>query len=282
MKTQEDLKQTLMQVVRTDRSRWPVYVVSFGQELDLAVVERTAVTFEQSEILLESPLILRFRNSYMVFFEYGELVAWEGDPLDLVDMLGLLSRQVKLTTKPASHDSFEVLVAQVEDCVSFHSVRLQRLSVEHIKVISKNLAQSAALERCDKEIGDLLVEWRPTVCQLAASGRMALAGRQLHQMIGKTLSIRETTIGRMAVIDSPQEAWKSERLSKLHFELYEQFRFRQRMEALEKKLHYLFDLNDTLINIVRHRESHYLEWIVILLIVVEVIYSTIHFIFPAV
>lgn len=244
-----DAKQTLMRVVESDRARWPVHTMSLAQELNLAAIARQIVG---AELLHMEPLILEMRGSYLAFFEFGELVVWEGDA-SLIELMNLLPQQLTQEAHSAAKESFEVLAEQVEDRVTFHGVLLQRLSIEHIKVVSSNLAQSAALTKCDAEVGSIIDQWRPTVAQLASTGRMVLSGKELQSMIGKTLRIRESTIGKLAVVDSPQEAWKSERLSKLHFDLYEHFRFSQRVDAIEKKLQYLFDLNSTLVNILRHR-----------------------------
>jgi len=43
------------------------------------------------------------------------------------------------------------------------------------------------------------------------------------------------------------------------------------LAALQAKLDFLADLNLTLMNLLQHRASHRLEWIVVLLIVVEVV-----------
>ena len=43
------------------------------------------------------------------------------------------------------------------------------------------------------------------------------------------------------------------------------------LAALQAKLDFLADLNQTLMNLLQHRASHRLEWIVVLLIVVEVV-----------
>ena len=57
--------------------------------------------------------------------------------------------------------------------------------------------------------------------------------------------------------------------------------FQKRVAALQDKMAFLSDLNTTLLTLLQNRTSHRLEWIVILLILIEVFLSVLHFVLPS-
>jgi uncharacterized Rmd1/YagE family protein len=95
--------------------------------------------------------------------------------------------------------------------------------------------------------------------------------------VGFTLAVREAILAKLSLFDDPAETWRSERLARLHSLLYDHFDIQKRLASLQEKVTFLADLNLTLMNLLQSRTSHRLEWIVILLIVIEVIFSFHHF-----
>lgn len=264
-----------MRQVPAVRPLWRVRTVCFQDDIDLSVAEQTLA---DAHILHPSPLIIQYKGSYATLFTFGVMTFWLGDESDFLEMMVRLEDRLALKGCPTNdRGAIHVLQQETEDLVTFREVKLRSLSVEHIKVISEVIAQSAALDRCDQSVKEMLTQWGPSVERLRNHGDIHLASKNVLKMVGQTLTIREACIGKLALIDTPDEVWQSERLSKLRFELHERFNVQQRVASLQAKLDYMLSLNETLMNLLRHRESHRLEWIVILLIVIEVIYSTIHF-----
>ena len=117
----------------------------------------------------------------------------------------------------------------------------------------------------------------PVVDSLKTRGQVHGSTKQILKTAGFAMAVRETILAKLTLFDDPPEAWESERLSRLHNLLYEHFDIKKRLSGLHAKLTFLTDLNLMLMNVLQNRGSHRLEWIVIVLIVVETILSFIQF-----
>lgn len=276
--TSDNSNQTIITVVSSDAAKWCVRAICFETDFEM---EPILSALPDAKILSEAPLVVDFKGTFASFLPYGVLVYWAGSEELLVEIL--LRVEKKLGAKPirvAGQNELNVSINHPEEMVSFREVQLQNLSVEHIKVVSETFGQSLALNRCQNSVQELFSQCRPLAQELQNKGNIHLANREILKLVGRILSLREETLSKLALIDAPLEAWQSERLTRLHSQLYDRFNVKQRLATLETKLDYLLSLNETLMNLIRHQESHRLEWIIILLIVIEVIYSTIHFFVP--
>lgn len=270
--------ETMMTVIASDQTRWKIRAICFDVDFDL---EEIPTLFSNAHTLYASPCILDFNGAFAAFLPFGILLYWAGDEQQFVQIMMRIEKQFSAKNLPfEGRKELEVSSKANEDTVSFREISLKHLSVQHIKVISEVFGQSAALHRCDVMVQELLSKCQPVVKELQMTGNMHLSSKELLKLVGKTLSLREELLAKLALIDSPPEIWHSERLSRLHYDLSERFNIKPRLASLQTKLEFLLDVNETLMNLIRHRESHRLEWIVISLIVIEVIYSTIHFMKP--
>jgi len=84
--------------------------------------------------------------------------------------------------------------------------------------------------------------------------------------------------------DDPPETWESESLAHLDSALYGQFDLDERLGAIKEKLAYLQDAGATFLGLLETRKNQRLEWVIILLIVVEIFLSVgkdlFRFLFP--
>jgi uncharacterized Rmd1/YagE family protein len=236
-------------------------------------VGRLQAQFHKIEILHPDPLMLRMVDGgHAVVLDFGAVVYWSCSE----QACERLRQHVTTVTghllpMTDAEDTLQVRLGMKEDRVNFKEVWLQHLSLEHMRIISQALGRSAALKHCERAVARALANASPVVDDLKARGSLTQAGRDILKTIGFTLDIRETMLSKLAVLDDPPEAWSSERLSRLHALLQEHFDFRNRVGTLQAKLDFLADLTQSLTNLLQHRESHRLEWIVVALIVVEVL-----------
>src|SRR5262245_16548896 len=183
---------------------------------------------------------------------------------------------------PASgvRDALVVLVDQPEDRVNFRDIWLKHLTLEHIRIISETLGRSVALKQCELSVTQALRNTAPIVQALSVRGELTPSEKNILKTVGFTLAVKETIFAKLNLSDDPAETWESERLSRLHNLLYDHFDIKKRLSGLHDKVTFLSDLNLMLLSLLQNRTSHRLEWVVILLIVIEVIFSFVHFISP--
>jgi len=78
-------------------------------------------------------------------------------------------------------------------------------------------------------------------------------------------------LDNLTLFDDPPETWESESLAHLDSALYDQFDLEERLGAIKEKLAYLHDTGATFLGLLETRKNHRLEWIIILLILVEIL-----------
>jgi len=103
-------------------------------------------------------------------------------------------------------------------------------------------------------------------------GRLAVSGRKLKKFIGKTLLIKSRIAENLYIFDSPPETWENEQLDKLHGELKKSFDLHDRFRDVSEGLGIVKDNLELFKDILQYRNSLMLEWIVIILIAIEVIH----------
>ena len=261
--------------VRSDAEKLVLRADYFESPIDLEELQKTCTP---TQALNADPLMLDMPGgAHVVVFRFGAVVFWKCSDETCAQVLQKIQKLPDMRPPPeALRDKLVVLVGQAEDRVNFKDVWLKALTLEHIKVLSGTFAQSVALAQCERAVAEALANTGPIVAALKSRGGLIQSAKDLLKTVGFTLAIRETILARLTLFDDPPEAWRSERLAQLHHLLHDHFDIRKRVAGIQEKLTFLSDMNTVLMEVLQNRDSHRLEWIVILLIVVEVILSVVH------
>ena len=217
----------------------------------------------------------------VVVLRFGAVVFWRCDPAVREQVLETIQRVLEM--KPPSsevRDTLLVRLGQPEERVNFRDIWLRNLTLEHIKIISEAVGQSVALKHCELSVTQALKNTSPIVQALEARGELKPSEKSILKTVGFTLAVREAVLAKISLFDDPAEAWQSERLSRLRNLLYDHFDIKKRLVGLHEKVTFLSDLNLMLMTLLQNRTSHRLEWIVVLLIVIEVIFSIVQYFAP--
>jgi uncharacterized Rmd1/YagE family protein len=267
---------TIFTPVENEGERLAVQVTFFESPIDVNELRGELST---AQTLQADPLLMRMGGQgYIMALPFGSVVFW-GCPAEVrATVLRAVMRLpgMKGLVNEAS-DELVVLMGEPEDRVSFRDVRLHKLTVEHIQVISRVFAQSSALKYCELSVGSALANVSPLVADLKARGQLPRSEKDLLKLVGFTLDMRETLLARLTLFDEPAEAWSSERLSRLHSLLYDHLDIRGRLAGLQAKLDFLADLNQILTNLLQHYESRRIELVVVVLIVLELVIALFEF-----
>lgn len=233
-----------------------------------------AAAHPEYRVLCADPLVLEPEaGTFVVLFKFGSVVFW-GAREELVRAIlaeiaaaGTVGRLLD-----EIRDDLVVLVEQEEDRVEFKHVWLRRLTLEHLKLLSMALAQSVALESFELQVTQAVSNTEPLVREMRSDGRVRMAERDILRTIGLALHVRSAVLANLTLFDNPPETWISEALSRLDTLLYDHFDLEERLSAVNQKVAYLSDVNELLMGILQHRKSNRLEWIVIVLIAVEIVF----------
>src|SRR6185369_8936274 len=178
-----------------------------------------------SQVLHADPLVVKIAgNAHMVVLRFGALVFWQCSEAICSKLLEDIERLLHLGP-PASEvrDALRIVVEQAEESVSFREIRLQTLTLEHIKMISEAIGQSVALKQSEASVTLALKKSAPIVRAMEARGELIESAQNIVKTVGFTLAVREAILAKLSLFDDPADTWRSERLARLHGQLQDHF-----------------------------------------------------------
>ena len=154
---------------------------------------------------------------------------------------------------------------------------IDRLSPERGSVIALTVAQSAAMEYYEGIVEEMFMSTGRLVNRLESRGSVSLRTRPLHRFIGAAVSTRNEVLAILHLLDKPDEAWDDPVMDRIYDELRAEFDLGDRYEALELKLRSVQEALELVLDVARDRRLVLLEATVVLLIVLEIVLSTLRF-----
>ncbi|HEX8315725.1 MAG TPA: RMD1 family protein [Flavisolibacter sp.] len=168
-------------------------------------------------------------------------------------------------------DEFLIETGAKDLRVGFNKIDIPSASINVLRLVMMNVSQSVALDYYEEQTSKLLSETNQYTQMLETKGRLDMSGKKLKQHIGRTLLLRNRIAENIYVFDSPPETWEDEHLNKIDSDLKRTFDLHVRVRTIHEGLSIIRDNLELFRGLLQHRNSSILEWIVILLILVEVL-----------
>lgn len=247
-------------------------VVSY-QIADSIDVKQFSNAFK-AELHYSDPAELFYKTDseqYVYVFKYGAVCFLNYDPISISAFLRLITPYCKTLFENSFTDEFLVETNAKEVRVGFNKIEIPMATVDVFRLVMLNVSQSVALDYYEELTGKLLSETNLHTQMLVNKGRLGISGKELKKYIGRTLLLRNRIAENIYVFDSPPETWENESLNKIDNDLKRTFDLQVRVRTLSEGLAIIKDNLELFRALLQHRNSNILEWIVILLILVEVL-----------
>jgi uncharacterized Rmd1/YagE family protein len=230
-------------------------------------IKANLVYSDSDELFYELPgikFLYIFKYGVVSFFNYGEA--------DIDATLKNIYPYCKNRFEKNLNDGFMVETGAPEYRMWHNKIDITSADRNVLRIIMLNVSQSVTLDYYSEQTSRLLEESNQHTQILEKKGRLAISGRELKKFIGKTLLLKNRIAENLYIFDSPPETWEDEKLDRLYNELKKNFDLQERFRNVSDGLGIVKDNLELFRDIMQHRNTVTLEWIIIALITIEVIH----------
>lgn len=255
----------------TGPKRYSLVTKYLGERIDL---KKAQDEFRRYEFLNhDHPLVLRIVNGkYVVLTKFGTVSFWNASEEDIERFVKEISPYAKGSREKYDYiDTLKIYVGAETEKTTFDELYIRNLDIEKIKIISYVSAQSVALDRYEEEIDRRLGELGRVAENLKTDGHTRFTEKSLLRQVGHVLSVKQSTVSSLSLFDKPDEAWEREEIEKLYNRLRSAYELHDRFDILNEKLNFLSENNITLLDFVTAAKNNFLELVIVVLIVVEIV-----------
>lgn len=138
------------------------------------------------------------------------------------------------------------------------------------------LAQSVKLEVLEESVSRLLEQTTPIRKELASRGTVSLSKTEISKQIGVLFNERYSINMHSDILDTPEFFWRRPSYEPVYLMMADFQDTQVRQNILNHRLDMIHELYSILSNELNYKHSTRLEWIIIVLIAIEVITGLVH------
>ncbi|WP_418510980.1 RMD1 family protein [Corallibacter sp.] len=211
------------------------------------------------------------QDKFIYIFQYGMMSFFNMSDLEISDVLKFLKPFCKEYISDKISEEVTIAIQPEVIKIEFEQIILPSVDEEMIRLVMLNASQSVALNRYSEITEELLVETNQHTLYLENKGKLDISGNKLKRFIGKTLNIKNKISENLYIFDAPEITWEDEQLNKLNADLKQTFDLKDRYHLIHDRIDIIKENLELFKDIMDHNESSRLEWIIIILILVEVV-----------
>jgi len=213
-------------------------------------------------------------DSYLFVYRFGALVFFNMSQEQIDEEMGKIQSVLGPTVVNTTTETFQIQIG-TQDRFDFDFVELRKLTPQSLSMVALTVGQSAALETYEINSDSMLRDSANFMQRLEKIGSVPLSAKVLLKFIGSAASTRQSIVSNLAILDPPEETWRSHDMQKLFKEAQQCFDIDVRFRALDRKLTLVQDNIEILANLVSSRRANILEVLIIALIALELILALI-------
>ncbi|MBW4053839.1 MAG: RMD1 family protein [Proteobacteria bacterium] len=147
---------------------------------------------------------------------------------------------------------------------------MPRYNLAFLDIICFVIAKSVALERIEERIDVVFDEVEVMIANLGR-GKLELPDSDMARLASSILSFKFTSIAHIMVLDKPDITWDNPEADRLYTTMAGLFELSQRYLEIKHKSETLLDMTDVFSSLSHARRAARLEWIIIVLIAIEIV-----------
>ncbi|NOT74924.1 MAG: RMD1 family protein [Cyclobacteriaceae bacterium] len=209
-------------------------------------------------------------GKYLYYFNYGVVVFCDHNDEEIQSAIKSVAPHLKNAETWLRDDYLLQVIPGCELRFEFDHVSVDHTDDSVIRVTMLNLGQSVALDHYNGLSENLLTEIKGFTNDLQSTGRLNINRKNMMKFIGRALNTQNDIADNIYIFDAPEQVWENEYLDTLHQGLMKHFDLKVRFSEIEYTLRIIQSNLSVFREISNQRESNRLEWIIVILILIEV------------
>lgn len=210
---------------------------------------------------------------YLYVFDYGVVVLANYSAAKKKELIELVK---KYATTNEDLDLFEEYRIEIDIdnpkiIIKNDYVSVPVINASVMKIVMLNIAQSVALDYYEALTNELISSSKVYILELEKRGKLSISKVNLLKYIGRVLNVKNSIVDNLYILDDPNLVWDNEELNLLNRHLKANFDIHPRFKDLDYRLGIVEDNLKLFTDVLNVRESSRLEWIVIILIFIEIV-----------
>jgi uncharacterized Rmd1/YagE family protein len=205
-------------------------------------------------------------------FMYAVVTFWDvPDPLR-VELITLLKEAMSQPLPDWEIDQFKYFYGNETKIAQDHFIIAENAR-HHMLGISHALAQSSKLSFFEKLIQDKINDTKHLPIELSTKGTIPLSRRALAKKRGELFIARNSVNLHTDILDTPEFFWDHSEIEPVYRITASYLELTARVEVLNKRLDIVHELFQMLGDQLESEHAALLEWVIIILIAIEILLS---------
>lgn len=217
----------------------------------------------------ETQMVLVFSFGSIVFINYSS-------PLQITVFLNYLhSFESDIDVKNAGKysDDYSLHVKETESIeLTDEYVVVPENESYYPELISTVLAKSVALEKTEEQLGQINDKLETMIDRLE-KGKLRIGNKELARTTAKIIRHEYNTLAYIMILDKPDITWTSSSAGEFYDRILEFFELNDRYKILKSKTEILYNIMDGFSTISHSIRGLFVEWIIVILILFEIVLS---------
>ncbi|WP_300567071.1 RMD1 family protein [Flavobacterium sp.] len=212
-------------------------------------------------------------NRYLYVFDYGVVVFGNYDAIAKSEFVNFVKNYATKLVDTDLSEEYKILIDETtpKAIVKNDFVTVPKIDASLLGIVMLNIGQSVALEYYETLTDELITSSKHYILELEEKGKLSISKTNLLKYIGKVLNVKNSIVDNLYILDDPNLVWDNEELNLLNRRLKLNFDINTRFKDLDYRLQIVEDNLTLFTDVLNVRESARLEWIIIILIVLEII-----------
>lgn len=216
-------------------------------------------------------------NLHIVLVPFGVLAIIANDKKTIIQALRVLDISTQY-----DDDTNQDYIIKIDNklatpfIISNEVILLKETSILNFNIIALAVAQSVGLEKYEKKLDILFAKSRGIIEQ--TNNLISIRRSHIMEFAKHLVLTRHDMVSNLLLLDKPNILWDNEEAESLYNSLTLVFELYDRHEIALTKLSQIQEDVMLVMDIINHKRSEFLEWIIIILIAVEIIMGLIEMI----